>query len=364
MSILSTYTENQKKISPDDLETLTHQVITGDQVLLQEAVDLLGHDEKNMRTYAAQIIDQVALTYPQRVAPFLPALLPALNVPETQTRRMVLHTLGVCAPFETAVSLTALPKAQQIIRAQSGVTLWNATIIYLGYVGAVSAESARQVLPTLEQALRELPNLTKAILESYANLLDVADQMTLVRIAQDAGRYVQSSESGVRAIANKIVHRVAESGVEESSIRPGLDLHHATLIRDTQPEDVYEALTDPKLLVKWFTTNALVETFPGGKVHFRWENWGPDHITKEDSGPVLEAHHPDRFVFQWHPDNPEYLTTVEINIQLAGNGTIVRLQESGFEDTPSGHAALAKSAVSWGEALTLLKFYIEFDLRY
>ena len=41
------------------------------------------------------------------------------------------------------------------------------------------------------------------------------------------------------------------------------------------------------------------------------------------------------------------------------NGTIVRLREAGYYNTPSGIRSMVECAAGWGEALTLLKFYVE-----
>lgn len=71
-----------------------------------------------------------------------------------------------------------------------------------------------------------------------------------------------------------------------------------------------------------------------------------------------------RFVFQWHPDLPDYATTVEIKFAPIDGGTIVSLREFGFADTASGIDAMVNCATGWGEALTLLKFYLEHSLRY
>lgn len=78
----------------------------------------------------------------------------------------------------------------------------------------------------------------------------------------------------------------------------------------------------------------------------------------------MEALRPKRFVFQWHPDNPSYATTVEVDFEPAAEGTIVRLREHGYADTPEGHRACLDCAAGWGEALVLLKFYVEHGLRY
>jgi hypothetical protein len=70
------------------------------------------------------------------------------------------------------------------------------------------------------------------------------------------------------------------------------------------------------------------------------------------------------FVFQWFPDLPDYATTVEINFVPAEGGTIIRLHEYGYADTASGRTALISCAAGWGEALTLLKIYMEHGLHY
>jgi len=158
--------------------------------------------------------------------------------------------------------------------------------------------------------------------------------------------------------------------MSQPEIKPGrpefphrLTITHATFIR-TDPSRIYNALTTAECLDAWFTSGSRVESHPGGEIFFNWVDWGPDHITTADKGLVLEAIQPNLFVFQWHPDLPEYATTVEINIYQVENGTIVRLREYGFADTASGYKAMISCAAGWGEALTLLKFYLEYGLRY
>ncbi len=142
-----------------------------------------------------------------------------------------------------------------------------------------------------------------------------------------------------------------------------LEIRQSTLVR-ARAERVYDAITTAAGLDGWFTSGASVDARPGGQIRFRWKDWGPDHVTAEDGGPVLEAKRPGRFVFQWHPDGPSYATTVEIDFDTVTNGTVVRLKEQGYHDTPSGRKALVGCATGWGEALTLLKFYVEHGVRY
>ncbi|NIR52873.1 hypothetical protein GWO43_30105 [candidate division KSB1 bacterium] len=62
----------------------------------------------------------------------------------------------------------------------------------------------------------------------------------------------------------------------------------ATLVRD-RAERVYDGMATVEGLDGWFTTGARVEARPGGKMIFRWQDWGVNRITVEESGRVLEA---------------------------------------------------------------------------
>jgi uncharacterized protein YndB with AHSA1/START domain len=141
------------------------------------------------------------------------------------------------------------------------------------------------------------------------------------------------------------------------------EITQATLIRAT-PEAVYDALTTPEGLDSWFTVGSETDPRPGGQIIFRWKDWGPDMFSGESVAPVLEAVRGKRLVFQWRPDTPDYFTTIEIDFETVEEGTIVRLREHGYHDTPSGRAALMECATGWGEALALVKFYVEHGLRY
>jgi uncharacterized protein YndB with AHSA1/START domain len=137
----------------------------------------------------------------------------------------------------------------------------------------------------------------------------------------------------------------------------------ATFVR-AAPERVYDGIATAGGLDAWFTEGASVDPRPGGEIFFRWKEFGADRITAEGRCPILEARRPERFVFQWRPDNPSYATTVEIDFEPVEGGTIIRLREYGYEDTPSGLRAMLDCAAGWGEALTLWKFSVEHGLRY
>jgi len=137
-----------------------------------------------------------------------------------------------------------------------------------------------------------------------------------------------------------------------------LEVRHAVLVRASR-EDAWQALATGPGLDGWFTSGAEVDARPGGRIVFRWRDWGVDGYTGEDAGPVLEAAPPARLVFQWHPGGPKYATTVTLALEETGRGTVIRVVERGFPDTAPGRRTLIGNATGWGEALALLKCRLE-----
>jgi uncharacterized protein YndB with AHSA1/START domain len=142
-----------------------------------------------------------------------------------------------------------------------------------------------------------------------------------------------------------------------------MEIRYAILVRAPR-ERVYDGIATAAGLDGWFTVGAEVDPLPGGSILFRWREWGPDRVNEEDGGPVLQARRPERFVFQWRPDNSSYSTTVELDFEVDPRGTIIRIREYGYQDTPSGRKAIMECAAGWGEAMALWKFWVEHGLRY
>jgi uncharacterized protein YndB with AHSA1/START domain len=136
-----------------------------------------------------------------------------------------------------------------------------------------------------------------------------------------------------------------------------------TLVR-ALPERVYDAITTSEGLNSWFTTEASVDAVAGGRIGLRWRDWGYGRYTGENGGPVLHADRPTRFSFQWKADSGSYDTTVDIAFKQVPEGTIVILTEYGYQDTSAGLKDLVNRATGWGEALTLMKFWVEHGNKY
>lgn len=208
MSILPQLEKNRGTISSSLGKALARQVLAGETAILNEAVTLLSYGHKDVRAGAAKIIEQVALVDPALVVPFLPHMLPALEVPEGQTRWMAIHTLGLCAALDMETTLQAMPKAEAFIEADSGACLWGATIIYLGHLGATSPANACLVFPLLERVLQRIPRQAKRVLEAFLQLLDQADADERSRIAAEAEGFVEDERTSVRRVARRVRRRL------------------------------------------------------------------------------------------------------------------------------------------------------------
>ncbi len=131
-----------------------------------------------------------------------------------------------------------------------------------------------------------------------------------------------------------------------------LEVKHSVFIRAPR-EKVYDAFATAEGLDGWFTRGARVDAKPGGAMLFRWVDWGPEqNINVEAPGRVVEAKRPERFVFEWGKPGEESI--VEIEFAESKDGTLVRLREYGFRELKN----LIGNASGWGQALTLVKFWV------
>jgi uncharacterized protein YndB with AHSA1/START domain len=127
-------------------------------------------------------------------------------------------------------------------------------------------------------------------------------------------------------------------------------------------EKVFEALTDAKHWDRYFTTGMELDPRPGGVCNFRWRNRGPDLITHESPGHVVEIDPPRRFVFEW--GNPGEKTLAQLNLETRSDGTVLSLFENGYRETREGLRSILECSAHWGELLVLIKFYVEAGITY
>lgn len=127
------------------------------------------------------------------------------------------------------------------------------------------------------------------------------------------------------------------------------------------PEKVYDTITSADGWDAFFTTGMEIDPVPGGKMVWRWKDWGPDFYTVEVPAKVVETERPNKFVFEW---GSERRTKITFLLEARHGGTVVTCTEEGYFDTDKDRAMILECASGWGEAVTLLKFYLEHGVVY
>jgi uncharacterized protein YndB with AHSA1/START domain len=127
---------------------------------------------------------------------------------------------------------------------------------------------------------------------------------------------------------------------------------------DAPVEKVFRALTDPKMLVKWFLSKAKVVPKKGGSYSFDWI--GGYHMT----GNVKQFETNKAVSFSWSDKlkNGELAkTTASFKVVKKGHGTLLRLRHTGFKDPEH----FAECSSRWAYYLTNMKSVLDHgtDLR-
>ncbi|RFB11398.1 SRPBCC domain-containing protein [Bacillus sp. HNG] len=140
-------------------------------------------------------------------------------------------------------------------------------------------------------------------------------------------------------------------------------INHKTYIK-VPLEVVYKTISTSHGWNAWFTDDTSLEISPDGtgEIRLRWKNFGCENVNIEDRGKILEATPNKKFVFQWSPG--EQNTTVTFTLEPYKDGTLVVLDETGYTYSEKDVKACISCAVGWGEALTLLKIYLEHGIVY
>jgi hypothetical protein len=173
--------KNKGTVSSALGKTLAQKVLGQNQIgILRECVELASYEAgahafRHIRSGAAKVVELVAEQRPELVAPHLEKLLPALSVPEPQTRWMILRVMGFCARKNPSAAQKAIPYAQKYLDDKEGLCLASSADLFLGDFGAVSKKNAGKVFPILERSMKkpvanELDWLLEACFKLFPNL--------------------------------------------------------------------------------------------------------------------------------------------------------------------------------------------------
>jgi uncharacterized protein YndB with AHSA1/START domain len=114
-------------------------------------------------------------------------------------------------------------------------------------------------------------------------------------------------------------------------------------VLEASPEEVWEALTDERMLSEWLAEDAELDPVEGGDASFRFADG------EERRGTVVSVQEERSLAFTWaRPDEPE--TYVELTLEPAVSGTRLVVVERA---SPVGPVALAGSF--WDTRLMALR---------
>ncbi|QTM99742.1 hypothetical protein ERJ70_10780 [Sediminibacillus dalangtanensis] len=138
-------------------------------------------------------------------------------------------------------------------------------------------------------------------------------------------------------------------------------IKHRTYIKK-QVSVVYNALTTEEGWNAWFTDGTTLILSEDGKGTLRlcWENFGVEGQWVEEYCQITAMDTDKLFAFSWKPGQSE--TVVRFLLKAYEAGTIVELEEKGYSLSNLDVQTSLFCAAGWGEAMTLLKIYLETGL--
>jgi hypothetical protein len=212
MGIFEQLSDNKGTVSTALGKVLAKSVLEENRTdILLECIDLVSYQaaeatRKHIRAGAAKVVEIVAEKQPELVAPHLEKLFPALSVQEPQTRWEIIRVMGFCARLNKPVAQKAIVFAEKYINHKEGLILASSADLFLGDLGAISQEDARQVFPLLEQSMESpIENEHDWLLESLFKVFRNLDQTGQEKTLKFAEHWQYSTRKSTQRRALKIL---------------------------------------------------------------------------------------------------------------------------------------------------------------
>lgn len=122
-------------------------------------------------------------------------------------------------------------------------------------------------------------------------------------------------------------------------------------------ERVFEALTDPDELVRWFPSGADSDARTGGAFEYRFEFPSEPERDHTYSGAYHEVWAGELVSYPWSGALGE--TRVDVTLEAAGDSTVLRLVHAGWGEGPDWEESRQMHEEGWGFFLGNLKSYVE-----
>jgi hypothetical protein len=162
VSIFEQLSHNKGTVSSTLGKALAQKVLQESQLgILLECIDLTSYEAsspaaRHIRSGAAKVVEIVAEKQPELVSAHLNKLFRALTVQEPQTRWAIMRAMGFCARLNKPMAQKAIEYAEKYIDEKEGLCLASSVDLFLGDLGAISAEDAQKVFPLLELSMENL----------------------------------------------------------------------------------------------------------------------------------------------------------------------------------------------------------------
>jgi hypothetical protein len=212
MSVFEQLSSNKGTISSALGKALAQEVLQDDrQEVLSECIALSTYKmsepkSKQIRAGAAKVVQVVAETRPELVAPHLEDLLPGLSAPEPQTRWMIIRTMGSCAHLNEPAAHKAVPHAKRYLEDKEGLVLASSADLFLGDLGALSKENAKLTFPLLKRSMETvMKNEQDWLLEALFKVYEPLDPTAREAVLNFAEGWKSSDRKSTQKRARRIL---------------------------------------------------------------------------------------------------------------------------------------------------------------
>lgn len=132
---------------------------------------------------------------------------------------------------------------------------------------------------------------------------------------------------------------------------------------NADPRKIWQLISTAEGWKQWFVSEMKLDPKPGGAMEFYWKDFGPDKVTVREPGEVVALEEARRFAYKW-VNRQRYWTDVVISIEGNFDGATVEVVETGFPEGDEGHQIALENSSGWGQALTMLKYFVEHGVTY
>jgi len=125
-------------------------------------------------------------------------------------------------------------------------------------------------------------------------------------------------------------------------------------------KEVFKAVVDPKKLSKYFVDSSSGPITQGAELVWSWTKQGDIPVT------VKKYVENETITMEWQAADGDYKTQFKMDfLDIGSHKTLLKIEESGWKDTPAGIKASHDNCDGWRHMSMCLKAYLEHgvDLR-